>query len=388
MSIRERMLAAYRGEPSTQPIITIYNRYLPRGEFEHQSRVAGLGVVDYYPLTSFIAPPWHLLPGYLSEVKGVEPSISYRWQDGKRVEIREFKTPVGSVSQETIVDPVFGSDWISKHYISSLDDYQILEYIVENTVLVTQEEDYQRRVKNLGNAGLVLGRVDRSPYQKVLIELAGPEQFLMDLYTEPEPVESLFAALDRKMDQMFDMVLQSSASVIWQPDNVTAEMTPPAMYEKYLLPFYEKHGKRLREAGKVYVVHMDGRLRALADLLKRSAFDVIESFSFPEMGGDVPFQEALELWPEKRIFPNFPASLCHEDNEVIERRIQELLDQHNRSEPLVIQFSEDIPTESSARVIPLVAQKMAISPASSTSHLSGPHQKQVAHSQELQRKLP
>lgn len=378
MSIRERMLAAYRGESGTQPLITIYNRYLPRGDFEHQSRIAGLGIVGYYPLTSFIAPPWHLLPGYLSEVKGVEPSISYRWQDGERVEVRAFKTPLGSVSQETIVDPSFGSDWINKHYITNIEDYKILEYVVDNSVLISQEDDYQRRTKDLGQSGLVLGRVDRSPYQKLLIELAGPERFLMDLYTDPEPVESLLAALDRKMDQMFDMVLESEAQVIWQPDNVTAEMTPPAMYEKYLLPFYNKHGKRLREAGKVYVVHMDGRLRALADLVSQSAFDVIESFSLPEMGGDVPFLEALELWPEKRIFPNFPASLCHEDNETIERRIQELLDHHKRPEPLVIQFSEDIPTETSARVVPLVCKKMSINSISTIPHIRGPHLKQKA----------
>lgn len=371
-SIRERMLAAYRGQPSTEPLVTIYNRYLPRGDFEHQSRKLGLGVIDYYPLTSFIAPPWHLLPGYLSEVKGVHPSIAYRWDNGKRVEIREFKTPLGSVSQETVVDPVFGSDWISKHYINSIEDYKIVEYVVENSVLVSQEKDYQSRVENLGESGLVLGRVDRSPYQKLLIELAGPERFLMDLYTEPEPVESLLAALDRKMDQMFDMVLESEAPVIWQPDNVTAEMTPPAMYEKYQLPFYEKHGTRLRAAGKVYVVHMDGRLRALAEMIKRSAFDVIESFSFPEMGGDVPFEEAQELWPEKRIFPNFPASLCHEDDETVERRLKEILTSYARPEAPVIQFSEDIPTETSARIIPLTCRKIA---PQKTSAVPAPHLK-------------
>ena len=368
------MLAAYRGQPSTEPLVAIYNRYLPRGDFEHQARELGLGVIDYYPLTSFIAPPWHLLPGYLSEVNGVQSSITYRWNDGKRVEIREYKTPIGSISQETVVDPIFGSDWISKHYINSIEDYKVLEYVVENSVLVCQEKDYQHQVENLGDSGVVLGRVDRSPYQKLLIELAGPERFLMDLYTDPEPVESLLATLDRKMDQMFDMVLESEAPVVWQPDNVTAEMTPPAMYEKYQLPFYEKHGSRLKAAGKVYVVHMDGRLRALTDQINRSVFDVIESFSFPEMGGDVPFEEAQKLWPEKRIFPNFPASLCHEDDETINRRVDEILASHAQSESPIIQFSEDIPTETSARVIPLVCSKIASQKATA---VPAPHLKRI-----------
>ncbi|MBN2132488.1 MAG: hypothetical protein JW741_23500 [Sedimentisphaerales bacterium] len=373
MNIRDRMLAVYRGQSGTQPLVTIYKRYLPCGQFEFESRDAGLGVVDYYPLTSLIAPPWHLLPGYLSEVKNAEMSINYRWRDGQRIEIREFHTPVGSVRQEMVLDPILGGEWTTKHYIDGIDDYQVLQYLVENSVLVPQEADYQRHVEHLGEAGLVLGRVDRSPYQKVLIELAGPERFLLDLQTEPEPVESLLAALDRKMDEMFDLVLQSDAPVIWQPDNVTVDVTPPAMYEKYLLPFYEKHGPRLKVAGKVYVVHMDGRLRALADLIRRSPFDVVESFSFPEMGGDVTFEDAQRLWPEKRVFPNFPATLCREDDATIEQRMQGLLSQHRRSEPLVIQFSEDIPTDATTRVVPLVCRKMSPAGVSSARHVPRPH---------------
>jgi hypothetical protein len=42
MTIRERMLAVYRNEPSEQIPVGIYGRYLPRGSCERLARELGL----------------------------------------------------------------------------------------------------------------------------------------------------------------------------------------------------------------------------------------------------------------------------------------------------------------------------------------------------------
>jgi len=44
----------------------------------------------------------------------------------------------------------------------------------------------------------VLGRLDRCPFQKLLIELAGPERFLLDLSDAPELVNGLIEAMDAR----------------------------------------------------------------------------------------------------------------------------------------------------------------------------------------------
>jgi hypothetical protein len=69
MSIRERILAVYKNQrPESRPV-SIYKRYLKVGELERSARNSGLGILDFVPVVSLLAPAWHLAPGYISDVK-------------------------------------------------------------------------------------------------------------------------------------------------------------------------------------------------------------------------------------------------------------------------------------------------------------------------------
>jgi uroporphyrinogen-III decarboxylase len=146
--------------------------------------------------------------------------------------------------------------------------------------------------------------------------------------------------------------------VIWQPDNVTADMTPPPAYRKYCLPYYAKHGKQLHEAGKRYVVHMDGRLGPLRPWIAQSEFDAVESFSQAGMGGDLSLAEAIAAWPDKVVLPNLPATLCEEPEERIVAVLGRLLEEGGNQRPWMLQISEDIPPSQWQRVLPIVCRVM------------------------------
>jgi hypothetical protein len=292
-------------------------------------------------------------------VKGAELSVGYRWQDGQRFERRTYQTPVGNLFQESTIDPTYGSDWITHFYIQRLEDYKVMTYLVENTIFTRHESGLQASTANLGEDGVVLGRIDRCPYQKVLIELAGPERFLTDLYTRPEPVVELLEAIDRRMDEVFALALESQAEVIWQPDNVTVDLTPPAALARYCVPYYARHGRQLREAGKRYAVHLDGRLRPLREHIAGAAFDIVESFSLPEAGGNMAMAEALAAWDGKVILPNFPSPLCHNSDEEIKAFLERLLEEAGTSVPWMLQVSEDIPPGQWQRLLPLLCRFFA-----------------------------
>lgn len=157
MSVRERMLAVYQGQAVDKPALGIYQRYLPRGGKETQVRQNGMGLICYHP-------------------------------------------PVGTLYQESCLDAGgVGSEYISKHYITDIEDYKIMSYLVENTVFSPNKDYLSHSMEDLGDAGVMLARLDRSPYQKCLIELAEPEQFLVDLFTDPEEVEPLLKQMGDKM---------------------------------------------------------------------------------------------------------------------------------------------------------------------------------------------
>ena len=120
-----------------------------------------------------------------------------------------------------------------------------------------------------------------------MIELAGPEQFLVDLYTDTEEVEALLEVMEEKLNEQFAMSLDTPTDIFWQTDNITVDMTPPAAFEKYCLPFYKKQSKLIRSTQKPYFLHIDGKFKPLIDMLKDSGISGIESVSIPEMGGNM-----------------------------------------------------------------------------------------------------
>lgn len=355
MTPKQRILSVYSGQRPDRVPIGIYSRYHRLGDAERAARNRGLGLLAFSPAVSLLAPPWHIKPGYVSEVRGVTLRIDMTWEDGAPVERRTFETPVGTVWQETTIDPTYGSDWIRKHYIAAPEDYKIMRYVAERTVLAPRHDAIARLMNDLGEDGVVLARIDRSPYQKLLVELAGPERFLTDLMTDPGPAEELMAVYDARMDEQVRLACEGPAEAIWSPDNVTADLTPPTLFEQYQLPFYRKHGETIRAADKRYVVHMDGRLAGIKDLIARSPFDVVESFSFAETAGDVPVPEALAAWPDKTLCPNVPAPLCDKPAEEIERFLDGVWDSFGKA-PFMLQLSEDFPLDAYRHILDILCR--------------------------------
>lgn len=343
MTMHDRMMAVYRKELPDRIPVVIYSPYLPRGSHERTLRGTGLGIIDWLPMVSFLAPPWHTDVGYIPEVKGVDLQVSFSWEDGQQVETRTYKTPVGTISRRSEKDPSYGSNWVTKFYITCPEDYKVVQYIVERTVFRKNDKAFSAKMRDLGDDGVVLARLDRSPYQKLLIELAGPEQFLIDLYTEPELVVELMETMGRRLDEAFEMVCESEAEVIWQPDNITSDMTPPDCFKKYCAPFYEKYARQSKEANKPFIIHMDGKLKALKNVIADCPFDAVESFSFSDIGGDISLSEARAAWKDKVILPNFPSTLCYKTEEEIELFLDRMLTEAGTKIPFMLQVSEDIP---------------------------------------------
>jgi hypothetical protein len=359
-AIHDLMLAVYRGQVSDRVPVGVYERYLPRGSMERAARGMGLGIIAYHPVVTMHGPPWHLYPGHVSEIPGADFSVSYCWDRGAMVERRSYVTPVGSVWQEVARDEGgAGSEHVRKYYVGRREDYRVVQYLVERAVLRRNEETIAARIRDLGSDGILFGRLDRSPYQKCLIELVGAERFLIDLSTDPEPVSELLEALFRKQEESWALALESQVEVLWQPDNVTSLMTPPNAFQRYLLPFYRRRSQQAREAGKPFLVHMDGRIRALAPLIRESRIDVVESLSLPDIGGDMTLTEARAALPETVVVPNFPANWCVRTDAEIARGLVTLLEEAGREVPFMLQVSEDLPNSQWRRVVPLLTRTIA-----------------------------
>jgi len=346
--------------PDKIPVV-IYNFFLQRSFLERSARNLGLGLLDSVPITTPIAVPvpMNLSDVFIPKIKGAEFSIKYLWDKGKLLERRGFDTPVGNV--HSISEKSVGASRnVIKYYVSEPEDYKIIQYLVENTEFSSNEPALRRRIEDLGEDGVVLGRLDRTPYQKLMIEVAGTLQFLVDLSTEPEIVGELIETMNSKMIEQFKFCVGSHADGFWSPDNLTALLTPPANFEKYNAPLYREFAKTARQEGKPYFIHMDGCLRALKDSINTIDFDVIESQSYPDIGGDMTLLEAVEAFPGKVVVPNFPANICYKSDSEIKTFMDEKIEETRGKIPFMFAVSEDLPDSQFARVLTLICEHTAV----------------------------
>lgn len=355
-TIREEMLVVYYGGEPDQIPFAAYDFLIPRGQIERELRNDGMGLVKWCPVSTSVAPAF--LNICLSKVQDVKISIEEAWESGEKIIIRTFYTPMGSVFEKYREDPMYSSKWIKKYLIESASDYPIVKFIVENSIIYQNYNSFLQVQDNLGDDGVVLALMDRSPLQKMMYEITGPERLFLDLYDNSDLVEDLLTCIEKKSNEMYKIAANSPAQVIWSPDNITEDMNSPSIFRKYCLPFYNKQGQLLHQQNKAYVVHMDGKLKCLKNSIKKADIDVVESFSLPEAGGNLPIKEASIAWKDKSIISNIPAFLCLKEEKTIREYIGQLLAWVYPRKNFMLQVSEDLPPQDWKRILPVVIDVM------------------------------
>ncbi|MDI7277036.1 MAG: uroporphyrinogen decarboxylase family protein, partial [Anaerolineae bacterium] len=274
------------------------------------------------------------------------------------VESREFErsgirgqhtiihTPIGELSEEKLFEPTFGGPAIKKHFVQDLDDYPVLMAYLHDLVVCDDRERFWRDWRELGDDGLPLVAVCRTPFQQLWIEWVSLEDLAVHLAEQPEVVEecmSLLAAIERRV---FQVVWRACGEVpithVDFPDNITAPVIGPVNFAKYCSPLYDELAAMLADRGVPVFVHMDGDLKPLWQLIGNSSIQGIDSLS-PPPDNDTSVGQALAMWPGKRLFVNFPSSVHLAQAEEVYQVAERILAEGGHSGRLAIQISENVP---------------------------------------------
>ncbi len=235
--------------------------------------------------------------------------------------------------------------WVTEHPFKDESDYEVLEYIYENTEFRPNYEDFIFTDKIVGDDGFIMANVGKSPFQILLYELMGAEKCYLELASNPDKVRSLFEVVYEHQKRKYILAAKSPATVIWVPDNLTSMLTPPDYFEEFYIPFYNEMADILHKENKIYTVHMDGNLSSLADLIGKTGIDVIEAFTPPPMG-DYRVSDALKTWKNKIIWINFPGTvLATYDADSIEAYTIDMLKSIAPGNRFLIGCTESFPME-------------------------------------------
>jgi len=327
LNIRDMVMTVYRGgEPEKVPWL-IYDGLLPRGYFERRLRNMGLGL-------KVSAPVWRVeMPHVRVETRSIG-NIVYT----------SFHTPVGSVSmkQRVGLQEGAGASWTIEYPIKGLADFEVIEFIAEDTRYIPDYKAFLDAERNLGRDGVVFVWAGRSPIQELQIELMGYEMFAIALYKYPKEFERLLRVLEKRADERYRIIAESPAEIVNGTDNINSVIVSPKLYEKYVMPFYSRQHRLLRKHDKILENHMDGKLRVLKDLIAKTDLDAVEAFTPPPIG-DLTLREAREAWKGKIVSLNIPESIFLEGPHVIRKYIVGILKEAAPGDSFMLSITEDIP---------------------------------------------
>jgi len=271
----------------------------------------------------------------MSEVERMIEPFTWQGRPGRRVTLQ---TPVGDISQVEI------DGWVQEYYLKSPADYRVMAYIVRHTRLTLDSTRFETAEREVGNRGLTLVGVGRSPMQTILVDYAGLENFAYHLTEAFTEFYTLAEVLEEQLLERCRLTATGPGRYLSLLENFSAESWGAARFRRYHLPVYARMLSILQAAGKRVFPHCDGQLACVAEMLSDTEFAGIESLTEPPEG-DMTLAQARAAMPGKILWVNInvgsyslpPEQLRH----WVHDRVQIAAPDGQR---LAFEISEDLPT--------------------------------------------
>lgn len=287
------------------------------------------------------------LQGYFPYKQVISNCVIHDWYDGNR-HYKEIKTPKGAVRECWEYIPASFCEAPAEHFMKSATDIPVMKFIYENTSF---EPDYTQaglRHSQVGEQGVVLCYLPKSPFMHLLALEAGIMSVTMTALNSPDEFGELLQVMKKAFDQAARIALESPAEVLMIPENLSSEMVGPELFELYMADYQREWTTKIREAGKYSFIHIDG---TLAGLLRQEAsvgFTVLEALT-PYPVGDLKFGELEQFVGDSKsiLWGGIPGSYftaCVDDVE-FDRHVRYLLDIMTQKPRFVLGVADQVPPD-------------------------------------------
>ena len=239
---------------------------------------------------------------YRTQIQGVEV---VNHQVGEMETLTEYVAPVGTVSTR-----MRGTEELRRQGIQDVqtefmlkrpEDYAVVEYIVANTLVTPAFDEYERYERELGDEGYPMVNCGDCPFHYWMRSLAGYDQAFYHLCDYPAEVERLLAVLtDHRKTAIWPAMRDAPARLLLHGMHLSSQMTPPPLFKRYILPYYQELSAQMRSRGKVLALHADNDTRMIFSLIEQAGFGMVECFATSPLV-DTTLAEARDAWGERMI---------------------------------------------------------------------------------------
>lgn len=337
MTTRERLTTALDGGTPDITPFSIYSDWIDLHDDSWRRLIdEGLGAVAQ-------------LSTVRSMAHGLERTSQDEVRAGRHYSTQTLTTPVGTLRSAHV------DDWQTEWFVKTDEDYKTAQWIVEHTELAAAYEGYERADAQVGDRGLAVVTPPRSPAMAINLEWAGTERFCIDLALEVPELFDLYEAMKKQFIEYTRLVASGPGRFVDWNENLTVSMLGRDRYRQLLMPVYSTCVPILADAGKRVLVHYDGALSVIADLIAETPLHGIESLTEPPEG-DMTYDECRAAWPDKVFWGNINVGCYALPPEQLR---QAVVEKRNRAgkRGVAFEISEDLPPNWKSS-IPLVLETL------------------------------
>lgn len=322
MTFKQEILNTFSKKKSHQIVFSprLYYWYFGNKIYSRLKKNYSVGVPpQYYGKSQLdIYKELNVSPRYAEETLYL-PLYSTRFSAGSQIKVQTehgtkegetitiHKTPHGTLKYKESIGGGLGGHK-TEYPIKSLDDINIMRYIMENTNFSFLKENYKIADKQFDDICVTSTYLMKSPYQKLVTELMGFTRTILYLKKYPSQIENFMVFLEDWDNEMYKQISDSPLEIVNFGENLDSNLSPPHYFEKYLVPYYEKRVKQLHQAGKYCHIHIDGSLKDFLPYLELLNFDGFEALTAKPQG-DVTLEEIKDAIGNKIFLDGLPSIL-------------------------------------------------------------------------------
>jgi hypothetical protein len=329
MTPRERVLAVLRGERPDRLPFTIYECMIPQCAVERRLRSEGLCIVN------------RSQEGYRSSTPNCSRESRTYTENGRRLVRTVTHTPLGDIS--TVVQPAGFTNWTVEPEFKGPEDYAKLLFIVRDKVHSPAYESFRQAEAWMGEDVILRGALGSNHLHRIMGWM-GHETFAVEWHERRDEVLKLEAAMREGKRQVYRIVADSPITHANYGGNEVPEVMGRERYRDFVLPLLQEAAEAFHTKGKLLGSHMDGNNRPWSDLVARSGLDYVEAFT-PAPDTDMTLADALDAWPDKVLWINFPSSLHLASVERIRAAAREFAELGRQTGRVIIGITEDMPPD-------------------------------------------
>ncbi len=303
MSIRDRILAVYRGEtPDVVPYMLdlshwFYHKHRMPWDLSRSYLEPERELVDYHRRVGAGFYVANLAAFYTAGYRDDVCVTVDKSDDGREITWR-YETPLGTLARTRRWEDATYAWGIPTWPVKTEHDLRILASVLGDVTYTPQWDRYRAWADYVGDIGVVNVTTGYSGMGHLLNYWMGVEQTMYATVDWPETMHEVVDRINEGCLRLIDLIATSPAEVVMMGDNFSGDIQPPHFFEEWSRSYYVEAIRRLHAAGKFVAVHIDGMLRGALGMIRDAGADCADAVTPTPTGDLTPAECRAEAGPD------------------------------------------------------------------------------------------